>query len=84
MPTETVMDIIKIIQKALNSVTIREMAAIKLLEFNFADKNTYKFAKAATELVKKPATENTNEMEFRSCFIDLFLSGLLDEPNQAV
>ncbi|CEI88575.1 hypothetical protein G6F70_002567 [Rhizopus microsporus] len=84
MPTETVMDIIKIIQEVLDRVTTREMAAIRLLKFNPADKNTYKFAKAAAELVKKPATENTNEMEFRSRLIDPFLSGLLDEPNQAV
>ncbi|ORE07043.1 hypothetical protein BCV72DRAFT_256046 [Rhizopus microsporus var. microsporus] len=36
-----------------------------------------------TKFCRLPVTENTNEMEPRSRFIDLFLFGLLNDPNQA-
>ncbi|KAG1438715.1 hypothetical protein G6F56_012546 [Rhizopus delemar] len=88
MPTETVMDIIKIIQEVLDGTATREMAAIKLLKFDPTVKNIYKFAKAIAELIKKlprmSLAEDSNEMELCSRFVDPFLSGLFDDPDQNI
>ncbi|KAG0167271.1 hypothetical protein DFQ29_000540, partial [Apophysomyces sp. BC1021] len=88
MPTETVMDIIKITQEILDGTATREMAAIKLLKFDPTVKNIYKFFKAIAELIKKLSrvslTENSNEIEFCSRFVDPFLSGLFDDPDQDI
>jgi hypothetical protein len=88
MPTETVMDIIKIIQEVLDGTAVREMAAIKLLKFDPTVKNIYKFAKAIAKLIKKlprmSLAEDSNEMELSSRFVDPFLSGLFDDPDQNI
>ncbi|KAI8886245.1 hypothetical protein K501DRAFT_310081 [Backusella circina FSU 941] len=71
MPIETVMDIIKIIQEVLDGTAIREMAAIKLLKFD-------------PTLPRMSLAEDSNEMELCSRFIDPFLSGLFDDPDQNI
>lgn len=88
MPTETVMNIIKTIQEVLDGTATREMAAIKLLKFDPTVKNIYKFAKAIAELIKKlprmSLAEDSNEMELCYRFVDPFLSGLFDDPDQNI
>lgn len=82
------MNMIKIIQEVLEGTATREMAAIKLLKFDPTNKSVYKFAKAIAELIKKllrlSLAEDSNEMEFCSRFVDPFLSGLFDDPDQNI
>lgn len=88
MPNDTVMDIIKIIQKVVDGTATREMAVIELLKFDPTKRNIYKFAKAIAELIKKiprtPLAEDSNEMELCSRFVDPFLSGLFNDPDQNI
>ncbi|KAL7335695.1 hypothetical protein PS15p_201130 [Mucor circinelloides] len=87
MPTNVVMEIIKIIEDLLSTATTREEAAIKLLGLDLAT-HEYKFAKAIAELVKKlprvSLAEESNEMELCSRYVDPFLCGIFDEPDEGV
>ncbi|KAG1358133.1 hypothetical protein G6F62_000980 [Rhizopus arrhizus] len=77
-----------IIEEVLDGKATREMAVIKLLKVDHAVKNIDKFAKAIAESIKNlphvPLAENSNEMEFCSCFINLLLAGLFDDHNQSI
>ncbi|GAA5811663.1 hypothetical protein MFLAVUS_005104 [Mucor flavus] len=88
MPTKTVMDIIKIIQKVLDGTATREMTVVKLLKLDSTVKNIKKISKAIIELIKKlphmSLAEDSNEMELCSRFVDPFLSGLFDDPDRNI
>ncbi|KAI9003064.1 hypothetical protein CLU79DRAFT_829917 [Phycomyces nitens] len=87
MPTNVVMEIIKIIEDLLSTATTREKATIKLFGLDLTT-NEYKFVKAIAELVKKlprvSLAEEPNEMELCSRYIDPFLCGIFDEPDESV
>lgn len=88
MPTNTDMDIVTIIEEVLNGTATREMAVRELLNFDPTIKNVYKFAKATAKLIEKlprvSLSEEYNEMELCSRFVDPFLSEMFDDPDQDI
>lgn len=64
------------------------MAVRRPLKYDPTVKNIYKFAKVIAELINKlprvSLTEDSNEMELCSPFVDSFLSGLFDGPDQDI
>jgi hypothetical protein len=87
VPTNIIMEIIQVTQDLIANKITREMAVIKLFKLNLST-NEYKFAKAVAELARKlprvSLAEESNEMELCSRYVDSFLSGLFDEPDEGI
>lgn len=83
----TVASLLSIIDDLMRLKLDRDAAEIKLRTLKLP-KNEKKFAKAVATFVNKlpsvPLDEDINECELCSGFIDPFLSGLFDDPNEGV
>lgn len=81
------MEIIQVTQDLIVNKLTREIAVIKLFKLDLAT-NEYKFAKAVAELARKLSrvsfVEESNEMELCSQYVDPFLSGLFDKPDEGI
>ncbi|KAI7850080.1 hypothetical protein BDC45DRAFT_551191 [Circinella umbellata] len=87
MPVEAVSGILRIIDELLNRIINREEADLRLKSLSL-DEHEHKFAKAIGGLILKlmrtSMDEDFNETELCSRFIDLFLNGLFDDPDEGI
>ncbi|KAI8329684.1 hypothetical protein BC941DRAFT_442566 [Chlamydoabsidia padenii] len=87
MPADTVSSMLCIIDDLINKTINREEADARLKNLPL-DEYGHKFAKAAGGLILKlmraPMDEDANETELCSRFIDPFLTGLFDDPDQGI
>ncbi|ORX42785.1 hypothetical protein DM01DRAFT_1340968 [Hesseltinella vesiculosa] len=87
MPLDTIRDMLGVIDELKTKAINREEADSKLKKLTLSE-HEHKFAKAVGGLVLKlmalPMDEDANETELCTRFIDPFLSGLFDDPDQGV
>ncbi|KAL0076779.1 hypothetical protein J3Q64DRAFT_1770683 [Phycomyces blakesleeanus] len=87
MQIKTVTNMITIIQELDIEAISRSQAIVKLLQLDLLP-HERKFANGLAELVKKlprvPIEEDVNESELITRFVDPFLCGLFDDPEEGV
>ncbi|KAG1446034.1 hypothetical protein G6F55_011713 [Rhizopus delemar] len=87
MPVDTVSNMLCIIDNLMNKTINREEAVVSLMKLPL-DEYEHKFSQALGGLILKlmrvPMDEDANETELCSRFIDPFLTGLLDAPDQGI
>lgn len=87
MQIKTVTSMISIIQELDIEAISRSQAIVKLLQLDLLP-HERKFANGLTESVKKlprvPIEEDVNESELNTRFVDPFLCGLFDDPEEGV
>ncbi|KAG0182204.1 hypothetical protein DFQ29_005259 [Apophysomyces sp. BC1021] len=84
---ETVTSMIRIIEDLTIGSISRDKATVHLLDLDLPA-NENKFKKGIIELVGKlphvPIAEDTNEYELNTRYIDPFLCGLFDDPDEGI
>ncbi|KAI9494987.1 hypothetical protein BDB00DRAFT_882641 [Zychaea mexicana] len=87
MPLKTVSDMLGVIDDLMNKTINREEADARLKKLPLSE-HEHKTAKALGGLILKlmpvPMDEDANETELCTRFIDPFLTGLFDDPDQGV
>lgn len=87
MPLETISSIMGVVDNLLNNTINREEASIRITKLPL-NEHEHKFARAISGLILKlmpfPMDEDVNEAELCSRFIDPFLTGIFDDPDQGV
>lgn len=87
MPVDTVSNMLCIIDNLMNKTINREEAVVSLMKLPL-DEYEHKFSQALGGLILKlmrvPMDEDANETELCSRFIDPFLTGLFDDPDQGI
>ncbi|KAI8877495.1 hypothetical protein K501DRAFT_337389 [Backusella circina FSU 941] len=87
MPIATTTSMIGIVQNLTMGVISRDKAIAHLLDLDLPT-NENKFKKCIIDLIRKlppvPIAEDTNEFELSTRYVDPFLSGLFDDPDEGI